>query len=678
MISMILRNLRPMLLLSSLLAAATDAHADFSSSASRYDPLVNWLSNLTVLIPDQHFKESVFTLTIQDMACSKFAVETINSTYTPSSNVNSQNPSIDLAVAGISATCQGMYHTTGLSGRVSATVASSSSDAPLQLSLVFYSNTTSNPSIRMATGVATQLCDSNLNVAELHFSGSISAKLINLFRSEIRGYVSKALSTELCPVLDDTIDKQLTNILQAADRYMMGLIPNGTMTPLHRKEPTPAWNWSRHAPLVPTMLRLLNVGILDPFLNEGIILKILQAILGRDVDDSCGYFFRGWNGLFKQLTNGTIEFPVPNISVLRNITFDIPNYASISILPKHVRISGIDNLDQLQLLLPQNNTNLFGTKLLVSHGLDVSLEIDIAIYETANGTFQGDDLLESFQVSINTSSLDFTNSLSLNMNSTRMRTATMNHILSAIKHNIPADLGCSLSPISTFAIDTLVANVGIQSISFLPKNANASLEHDIDAMINSFLSLFLSEYDELVTLAFAGLLNGPAKGLAETAANNWIQGLIQSLLPNGSDSSCRASGVVNTTVTDFFNMSAQATFLKHFNYFLHDSRGAMNTYLECASDVVTTQIMSSSPTLVFGGATLQLQSLAIDHAGSIQSIGKANYEVMRICFVAFGVQIANTHVHLAKNCFHQRLMDITCRTIFSTEPASGTRPRCKM
>ena len=49
--------------------------------------------------------------------------------------------------------------------------------------------------------------------------------------------------------------------------------------------------------------------------------------------------------------------------------------------------------------------------------------------------------------------------------------------------------------------------MGIQLISFLPKYANASLEHDIDAMINSFLSLFLSEYDELVTLAFAGLLN---------------------------------------------------------------------------------------------------------------------------------------------------------------------------
>lgn len=617
--------MKPVLLLS-LLAAAFHATSgqEHPSSTSRYDPLVNWLSNLSVAIPDQHFKESVFSLAIRDMTCSKFSVETINSTYTPSSSVESENPSLDLAVAGISATCQGTYHTTGLSGQVSATVASSSSENPLQLSLVFQSNTTSS-GVRMATSVSTQLCETNLNVAELHFTGSISAKLINLFRSEIRGYVSKALSTELCPVLDDTIDTQLTNVLQTADRYMMGLIPNETKTPLHRKKASPAWNWNRDAPLVPAMLRLLNRAILDPFLNEGIVLKILEAVLGHDVDDNCGYFFRGWNGLLEELTKGAIEFQVPNLAWLRNISIIIPNYASISLLPKHVRISGIDKLDQLQFLFPMNNTNLFGTKLVVPYGMDVSLEMDIAVSETAGGTFQGDDLLESFQVSINTSSLDFKSSLSLDLNSTRMRTTTMKHVLSAVTRDTPTDLGCSLSPIGTFVIDSLVANVEIQSISFLPKNANASLEHDMDTMINNFLALFLTEYDDLVTLAFAGLLNGPAKHLAETASNSWMQNLIQALLPNGADSSCRASGVVNATAPDFFNFSSQATFLKRFNDFLNDSRDPMNEYLECVTDVVTTHIQSASPTVEFGGATLQLQNLAIDNVGSIEGIGKAQF-----------------------------------------------------
>jgi hypothetical protein len=623
--SIYLQNLSRMLLLLSLMAASSQAKSiqEFPSSTSRYDPLVNWLSNLTVVIPDQHFKESVFTLALRDMECSKFAVETINSTYTPSATVDSQNPSLDLAVAGISATCQGIYHTTGLSGHVSATVASSSSENPMQLSLVFQSNTTNSSGIRMATSVVTQQCETNLNVAELHFTGSISAKLIDLFRSEIRGYVSKALSTELCPVLDDIIDTQLTNLLQKADRYMMGLIPNETKTSLHHKKATPAWNWNRDAPMVPTILRLLNRIILDPFLNEGIVLKILQTMLGHNVDDNCGYFFRGWNGLLEELTNGTIEFQVPNLAWLRNISIIIPNYASISLLPKNVRISGIDKLDQLQFLLPLNNTNLFGTKLVVPNGMELSLEMDVVVSETAGGTFRGDDLLESFQVSIYTSSLDFKSSLSLDLNSTRMRSTTMKHVLSAITRDTPTDLGCSLSPIETFVIDSLVANVEIQSISFLPSNANASLEHDMDTMINNFLTLFLTEYDDLVTLAFAGLLNGPAKELAETASNNWMQHLIQTLLPNGADSSCRASGVVNATAPDFFNFSSQATFLNHFSHFLNDSRDSMNDYLECVADVITTHTISASPKAEFGGATLQLQNLAIGHVGSIAGIGKA-------------------------------------------------------
>lgn len=630
----------------SLVTSSTQQHIP----NGRYDPLSNWLYNLTVLIPDQHFKESIFSLDIRDMACSQFAVETIHSTYV-ASNDSCPDPGIDLTVAGISATCKGKYHTTGLSGIVSATVGSSSPVDPLKLGLVFESNTTDIPTppqqqhdattttttVRLATRISVEQCDPNLAVTELHFEGSISAKLINLFRSEIRDYVSQAISSELCPVLTNEIDTNLTNLLQEVDRYMIGLItgapgvPNKTTTTatttttteMQHKEPSPAWSWNRHAPLVPTMLRLLN-GILEPFLHEGVVLKILKLIFGHDdIDDNCGFLSRGWNGLLEQLTRGTIDFPVPDwLPFLQNISLVIPNYASISILPKRVSISGVDQLDRLQLLSPKNQTNAFLTNLVVSQGWNLTVALDVTVSETPGGAFQGDDLMESFQLVINTSALDLSSITSFDLSPTLMRTTTMNHVLAAI-HGSSTDLGCSLSPIEKFGIDTLIATVGIQSVSFWPEDVNATLEHDIDGMINNFLTLFLTEYDQLVTLAFAGLLNGPAKQLAETASNHWIQELIRTLLPHGNDH-CPASGLINATTTDYFNFSDRAKFLNRFNDFLNDKIDSANDYLDCVTDVVETQFRTASPMFEYAGATLELQNLEIDRVGTFQRIGKTN------------------------------------------------------
>jgi hypothetical protein len=625
----------------------------------RYDPLSNWLYNLTVLIPDQHFKESIFSLDIRDMACSQFAVETIHSSYV-ASNISSPDPAIALTVAGISATCKGSYHTTGLSGIVSATVGSSSPVDPLRLGLVFQSNTTDIPTpqqkhtpitVRHATRIAAEQCEPNLAVTELHFAGSISAKLINLFRSEIRDYVSQALSSELCPVLTTAIDANLTNLLQEVDRYMIGLIgaapgvpiettTTTTTTAIQHKEPTPAWNWNRHAPLVPTMLRLLN-GILEPFLHEGVVLKILRLIFGHDdIEDNCGFLSQGWNGLVRQLTLGTIDFPVPDwLPFLQNISLVIPQYASISILPKRVSISGVDQLDRLQFLSPTNQTNAFWTNLVVSQGWNLTVALDVMVSETPGGAFQGDDLMESFQLVINTSSLDFGSMMSLDLSPTHIRTTTMNHVLAAI-HGSSADLGCSLSPIEKFGIEALVATVGIQSVSFWPDDANATLEHDIDGMINNFLMLFLTEYDQLVTLAFSGLLNGPARQLAETAPNRWIQDLIRNLLPNGNDH-CPASGVINATTTDYFNFSDRAKFLDRFNDFLNDKIDNANDYLDCVADVVETQFQTASPIFEYAGATLELQDLAIDRVGSFQQIGKTNLWMCYLTLWSLNLRLAN-------------------------------------
>ena len=203
----LVRNRRIMRILLLLLAAfvaraASDVpQCDRSdgSNPHRYDPLACWLWNMQVDIPDQSFKESFITVQIQDMKCRNFTMASIDSSYSPSTSSSSSsisatsNPAIKVAVSGISATCLGRYHVTGgIGGSVQAWVQQSAGQKhSVELSLIFMS-TVYDEKIRMASSVNATSCQANLEVASLHFEGSISARLINLFKSSISGYVSDA------------------------------------------------------------------------------------------------------------------------------------------------------------------------------------------------------------------------------------------------------------------------------------------------------------------------------------------------------------------------------------------------------------------------------------------------------------------------------------------------------
>jgi hypothetical protein len=644
----------------------SDIHASPVVKAGRYDPLAKWLWDLQIDIPDQHFKESIFSLSILNMVCTNFAVEDINSTYIPSEqadgNTAEENPAMDLNVAGITASCSGKYKSTGMSGKVSATIASSQPQA-LGMRLDFTTEqhnttTTNTPNFSMATAISMNDCQVHLKVSKLHLSGSISAKIINLFQKEIRGYVSDALAKQLCPALKGTMDDAFTKLIQQADKYMLGLIPDDEEDEVEQDLgmlPAAAaltqrrrmggllsstnllasidWKWNQDAPLVVTILHLVNM-FLDRYLDQGFFVDAMKLIGLLDdelLEHDCGYFYRGVNGLMHTLTGGRIEFSIPeSLEALRNITFEIPHYASISIMTKMVSIAGIDQLDRLTLLQPSDGDS-FWTQLQATKGLNLTAALDIQVAAIPGGAFSGDPLLESFHLSINTTSLDVSGNLTLDVNRTRFEKTTLNHMINGINDN-QADVACCLYPIEKFGVEELLATVGMQSISIVPNEHTAdsnallggSLERDIDGMINSFLSLFLTEYHTFVTLAFSGLLNGPAKDAAEKAGNSWLNNLVHELKAN--DTSCEASGIINASTAiaaDYLNFS-NTKILDKFNHFLNNTQtlGDANKYLECISNVVQAQVEAKTPTLEYAGASLQLQRMVVKDADSLESIGK--------------------------------------------------------
>jgi hypothetical protein len=615
-------------------------------SLHRYEALVDWLWNFKIVIPDQHFRDYFVSLDIQNMTCSHFAMDAIHSVYDQSikSYTYSQpkDPIIDFTISGVTATCQGLYYTTGLSGQITATIASLSILSPIispskrasvQFSLSIQSNWTTfqvqddqNVRLLIPSSVKTLSCEPNLYVSKLRFSGSISARLINLFRLPIRRYITNSLSTELCPILGISLESTLTNAIQWIDRYMMELIHdqikrNEPVNPLAEKFKS-SWNWNQDAPLVPNLLRLLNSVILEPFLNEGLFLKIIQKLTHHEIEENCGFFFRGWNGLLQQITQGTISLPIPNFPFLKNISFEIPQYGIVSLLPQSMTISDFERLDKFQILSPENGGKQFQTQVIVPKGGNISFDLKLVISETTGGSFRSDDLIESFQISVITSSLDIASSVSLDLNATRLKNIRVNHILSAMNSiSVPHEIGCSLSPIQSFSLDNITANIGLHAISLNPHSTYNSLEHDLDEVINTILKIIITEYEPFLALALSGWLNGPAKLWFDRSINDWIQELIQHAASVDSDLQCLTPTLgMNSSNPDFLNVSTTSLF--QFNRYLQESLDMINLYLQCLSDVTKQQVATVTPTFDYGGIFWRLQNLNFYNVTSLSHLGK--------------------------------------------------------
>lgn len=494
-----------LLLLSNFARSSNEFTKNSHCGKHKYSPLDCWLWNLQVPIPDQTFNESVFRLNLLEMNCTHFQLTSIESAYVPS-NTSRKNPSVDLLVEGISATCMGKYKTTGLSGKLQASVVASSAEA-LEISLDF--DTGYRHKLRMATGVSTKQCQTNLMCDDITFSGSVSAKIINLFKKTIQNYISQALSTQLCPVLKQIADKRLTDLIRKIDEYLLGIISQTdkeVSTKARERQlqinPHDIISWRRDAPFLVKTLDSFNV-ILNRYLNRGLFLDFLKLLkLDHDLpDQDCGFFYNGLNGFLGELTGGgSIDFDLPQS--FTNFSFIIPKYAAMSLELKHLHIDGINHLNKLSVLKP-SSYETFWTEFSTRQGLNSTIMLELQVSPIPDGAFKGETLREAFNVSIDTSSLNVSSSVKLKILKQRFTTA-FDHVISAFNGS-KVDLACSILPIESFIMESFLAMAKFDLLSFVPKDSNDyNLERDIDAGKNhtriqcligsSILSLCLTNY----------------------------------------------------------------------------------------------------------------------------------------------------------------------------------------
>ena len=636
------------------------------SNPHRYDPLACWLWNMVIAIPDQSFREGFVTVSIQDMDCTNFTMASMDSSYTPSSNGTTENnPAIQVAVSGISATCIGRYHVTGgIGGSVQAWVQQSGAQHhSLSLSLEFES-TSYNHHVRMATAVNATKCQANLEVNTLHFEGSISARLINLFKSSIQHYVTDALSTSTCPAIQPELSKDLTKVIQQADDFIIPLLPKnqstvgvsagldlqrkGKVQPTRNKaqerltrNDTNSWStgidWKVDTPIVYRALEWMNI-ILDRYLHKGVFVDTMHH-LGWDVASSmdCGYFFRGINGLFHSLTNGQVAIEVPK--QVENITFVIPGYGRVLLSVQQIQLSGIDKFTNIDILQPLAN-GAFYSALSTDSDFNITVAMDMEVTSVEGGMVQGDPLKESFFVSVNSSHASIGTSVALDYDKALFQNIHMQDIIMGIQNyaNV-SQLSCILSPVHSLDVADLTVDVDLSTIVFIPTGSTGTLEKDMDATLNSLLELFITEYDPLVSESLTGLVNGPAQAALNDFINGWIE------QQSSSQQNCRS--IPTGDVPEFVDFN-DFGILHQLNDFLNRSLGTMNQYLTCLTDVFRKSVRPVS--FQVENIHVNVTDIFVENPGCIRKLGEY-YHSRKLTskYLFFGVFLIESFSQLSRS-----------------------------
>ena len=522
--------------------------------------------------------------------CSNFTVDSIDSAYVPSngkaaaaSNAKA-NPSINLAVKGISAACSGSYKVSPgyIAGELhtKATTNSDHKDQPAvtlswDIASSYYPPNADNATktYRIPTGLTTSLCQSNVMVTSLHFTGSISAKLINLFKGMIEDTVTSQLNGLLCPKLKQAVEPLATKAIASADKLLTKYLPRNDDNNTNSTPSTDTHNTSlpdnnnnnnkRVAQRLPRLHSptLQSTKLVDFQKDTPLLLKVLNqlnhflACFYAPTNNADNYTKNGVAGKncqniitkgLKALVSALLDndlasevfIPIPN--VLHKIKFEIPEYGQVLLDIRSIDIAGIDQLDHLSLLSPlmndeESKVSNFHTQIVSGAGLNVTAGVNITVFPIPGGVVKGDALNEFFHVHLNTSSLDALATVSLALDRKRFEDIPMGVVMDSLlpglfhrpTQNSSAERTCLLESVHSFNLSGLKLHSIIESAALVPRLDNRrlrqflkqstlltkKLEEDLDELVNNVLQLVLVEYQPLLTDAVSGLVENPLTDL---------------------------------------------------------------------------------------------------------------------------------------------------------------------
>jgi len=495
--------------------------------SGRYDPLECWLWNLKILVPDQIFHESFFSLKIKDLVCTHFEIGSFQSTP----NSHSSNPFIDVYVSNVGSECEGKYSTTGFSGKMSAVIRTLPDD-PLHLQLTFTSTEATIPDISPSHPIekATKFhiaksgnvtnCVANLEVPKggLKFYGSVSASLINQFAPQIASFISFEASTQLCSAITPSINDMLTTQITNANKYMKKLIAGqindqgedddiANDDDSNNNDENKLITWETGVPILQQGLQLTNE-FLANYIHEGIIplssspSKAERPLLqsrkeySRDLSSfqnrytlppnalypphpqslhQCeGILFTGIEGLLKRLTNDTNSVKVTIPKEYSNAHFIIPKYGDIYLNLDSFGLWGINGTESVEILQPFEKRSA-KSEIEFSSQMNITLHLNLLVKPIPGGAIQGDPLHEKFDLRIGVSKAQLQMLTEMKVLEQNFDYILAGHIISLISEYVKTTKEHDLKKSSVKDLDWNCIMSSFQSLTFTDMVANMTL-----------------------------------------------------------------------------------------------------------------------------------------------------------------------------------------------------------
>lgn len=449
-------------------------------------------------------------------------------------------------------------------------------------------------------------------VTDLHFTGSVSARVINLFRSAIEAGINDAVSSEtICPQIKANVDPLMTDYIHRGVAYIERYLPKEgrneintrsarVLQPsrslsthgLHSDSNADAIDFHRDLPVLTDLLTNANKFV-GQHLNQGLLPNMTVCD---------GGFSRGVNGVMRNM--------VPYIQIAAPLQFQIHhllNDATVTLHLDHWKTAGegLHQWENLTVLTP-NGDSSFSSHVKTTD-LDISVETSITVDIPSS-----EPLFESFQVNLNLSSIELSTDVFVELNRLLFQNVTAGDVITALKHIgtwTPA-VACLVKPVSKLYLKSLTTATTISSLQLHAENSKDDrLEEDVDVLINNLVGFVLDQYDTLVSEAIAGLSQGPVLDEINSFLDEQIKDMSENCSHTGDSSSSDVAWI------DF----TQIEVLDRLNGFLHEPETIhhLNGYIDCATSVIGQLALEKLSSL---SSLVEFDDIQLEHFGSVQAL----------------------------------------------------------
>ena len=340
-------------------------------------------------------------------------------------------------------------------------------------------------------------------------------------------------------------------------------------------------------------------GFVNKHLDKGILLDLLDRYgwFGRGQDSGCidcGYFYRGINGLIRNVTgNGQIQ-----LNVDRDVDFVIEQLGRVSLKIQNITISGLDTFSRIRL---DPEEPYYITPQVALEDLEFNIGIDMKVFPGEDTYIHGDPLEESFNICLNASSVLLDLKAEIGLLKGKLHAITMEDLF-----NGQVSFKKLKESVNRLILSNSTSQISFDKMSLHPSQGSDSLETSLDALVNNMIDLVLSEYDDLVSRSLEAAFSGPGLDSINKALDGWLKGHAHEI--HGLDSS-RAG----YDMQDFFHFNES----KHVRA-IHDllsSQGTVsmtNAFVACISYFIRENPLVPTSTL-HGGMNVFLQKFSFEN-----------------------------------------------------------------